>query len=248
MKDLILGLLLLTPSVLLADNIGTCPAGNLSNIVGNTCTTGSLVFTFGGTSGYSPSNFEFTPNASGFTITYLDGPISFSAPPNFTLSTYASLPFSVSLVDSTQQISSMSVSGGSMDAQGGISSAGYYLLTADEAASSLSTIQSYGTLPAGSPGAAYVSVVDIGGFFYQPAAPTYNFPSALQSGQFDAIPFYLVANDGASSTWTGPSTTFDFTTGPTQETPEPGSLLLFGTGFASLLGVLRQRVSHRFRS
>lgn len=223
-----------------------CVSGPLSSIANTTCDIGSLQYSFGSASGtvsiepwggstvdithWSDSDFTFAPVSNGFGLSFLGGPQSITAATSAGMFDYAFLPFTVAVLDPTQQLTSMGISGGTLSASGSYASSASY----DMGCLNVS-------------GSVYNDVSDVEGSFSSSSSPTYVFPTdsygitSLQSVQCQATPFFLYAANGSTAGWDGTDTTFTFNSAPTPPTPEPGSLVLFGTGLVALLGAARRK-------
>lgn len=231
-----------------------CTAGSLATIEFSTCTIGPLTFTFQGlftqnnmfaggnflyNSPWQASDFNFIPVANGFTLSFLPGAQTITAPTNAAGNDEAVLLYSVA--DSGGGIVGAFVSGGAGD----FSSSG----ANGSAALNQSLLQ-------GPPGDGFQDtngVVDSNGSLI-----TYNqfvFASSpftpITSGNGKAFMFALSVNGGSSATWSGSDTTFTFALNnpppppSNPSVPEPGSLALFGSGLIGVAGALRRRILYR---
>ena len=217
---LILIVLVLSASPALADS--DCAAGSLSTVMGTTCNIGSLQFTFSDytASSWTPSNFTLTPVSNGFTLSFDGGAQSITGPTSSISYDYFELYYYVT--DLTGVLTGESVSGGELLTSGGTSIPPF--------------AEYYGyTCPLGSD-----CETRIGAFADSNGGPTsYAYGDPFSSGYAYAAPFSLEAGFGATASWDGTPTTFTYTSTPV---PEPGSLLLFATGLASLAGLVRQKI------
>jgi hypothetical protein len=225
---------------------GSCQSGSLSNLIGTTCNVGHLQFTFGSMSGEPASDFSFVPVSDGFTLTFTGGPLSVSSAPgsgeteDAALLTY--MVFDLNPVTGARMhdiFTSIGVSGGALSTTGttGYSQAFYQgsvcgphaciyggLASEDD----IGTITSY-SLNTASP--------------LNPKQPCSEQPRAcFNPGSGILEPFVVGANGGNSASWDGSPTTFTWgTTTYHDPAPEPSSLVLFGTGLAGAIGILRRK-------
>jgi hypothetical protein len=217
----------------------------LSLLNTGTCDIGSLQFTFFGLErdnvGYDDigntqiylgdeefalTDFTFTPVTDGFTLSYNPGPLSISPP-------YVPTGIGIAIVDIDLEFDVTDLDGpfAGVNVTGTISENGN---TANDTAVIAGQLHSTG------PNGGYLSdtLEQIGGGPL--VSSTQDLPPAFSSALGD---FYAASVDAQSGTayWGGSSTiTFDTATAVTT-TPEPGSLVLLGSGLALLAAGLRRR-------
>lgn len=240
-----LGIALLLCGVLAApaSTVAACPAGYLSDVIGTTCDIGKLQFTFTGfesqnflvDSGniiynqpWSASDFYFTPYfglGKGFTLTFLGDPQELDAPLNGYGYDFAQLDYSVRVIDFGGSIFGLSAPFGfrSLDAWGH---------TQSEALSQADLVSDFGGLQCD-----VYDVVDQQNGVIDERTQFYD-PCGWYRGHGMVQPFNLSAFAGDGAYWDGAPITLQF-----DYMPEPGTLVLFGTGLISLAGVVRRRLA-----
>jgi hypothetical protein len=234
------GCLLLATAWAPAASAGSCASGNLSGLIGETCDIGSLQFTFDtlysenytyngsytyGTT-WTANNFTFTPVSDGFRVSFNGGPQSITAPSDGYAYDYAYLYYSVT--DLAGEFTGESATGGGLstsDDEG--DGLGYALIEG----------VSFNSTDSGSVQAFQLSE---NGDSYE--LQNYRTGAAFSdSDQAYAYPFYLYAQNGGGANWDGNPATFTY---ETTATPEPASLLLFGTGLLAIAFIARKKLAH----
>ena len=217
-----------------------CVAGNFSTIAGTTCDIGSLQFSFGSISGvneiydfstysytyyatWGNSDFGFTPADHGFTLTFLGGPQSITAPQDGTADDFALLSYTVADLNLNEWIWGVSISHGVISASGNF---GYFSGGFDVFGYHWSAVDFVSSVPNQS---------------YSVQSP----PQSYHSDSQDAFPFVLRPVRGGSGAWDGTPTTFTYSTSsvyiPTP-IPEPSSVLMLSTGLVSLVALVRRKI------
>jgi hypothetical protein len=197
----------------------------LSSIDNTTCDIGALEFTFTGYSSlnttggptWTDSNFSFTPTANGFTLTFDGGSQSFTVPGAIENDEF-NLVYTVS--DLGGNITGETVTGGIVSASGG-GEALYQGLTCEPNCNVQTSV-------------VYEEVSSSNGD--QVAAGT-----PFSSGSGEALDFDLYASYGGNAYWDGSATTYTFSTDNPPVTPEPASVILFGTGLLAIMGIVNRR-------
>jgi hypothetical protein len=233
-----------------AANAQTCMSGVTLDVILSTnsgsCNIGALDFTFSsfsndtysynGTSGISgsgglaASDFTFTTFSNGFTLSLTSGTApSITAPLGLSSEASNEADLYFSLLDSGGNLIGMSAAGEGLSATGTTSS---YALTDGSVFSSSPCCYVYG----------YYEVQQDSGV-QSTSTDDVLIGLPFSSSNFeggDAEPFSLDAENGDSASWDGSTTTFTFDT--VSATPEPASLILFGTGMLGIICVLRKRL------
>lgn len=242
---LTLAALLAAPA--LADS--ACTAGNYSVVVGTTCDIGQLQFTFtnaGFTAGYTltnlstgsnsfqplaPSDLYFTPEANGFTLSLVNGPLTISPPAGFQQQLIIDMDYNLLVLGgylTDETVSSPGFLSGSYDAYGWITGCTvvpngwgkvYQGTTFAADSSGVVTTSSFVPYPCGSGPEQYLA------------------PGSSATGNL--FPVFMSTTDTAY--WSG-STTFTFTT--VASIPEPDSLAMVAIGLAFLAAteLIRRRL------
>jgi hypothetical protein len=237
------GCLLLATAWAPAARAGSCASGNLSGLIGETCDVGSLQFTFdelysdnfaydGSTYTYGTSwtanNFTFTPVSNGFSLSFNGGPQSLTTTSDGFAYDYAYLVYSVT--DLAGNFTGESATGGAPSSSAGED--GGYGNALIEGVTYSSTETPYVV--------AYQESFDGSPCELQ----NYLAGSPFSDGTTAyAYPFYLFAEEGGSAGWDGNPSTFTYDT-TSSTTPEPASLLLFGTALLGIAFITRKNLAH----
>ena len=217
-----------------------CAAGNLASVMGTTCAIGTTTLTFTNfdshnylydytaqsyvyNSPWVASDFNFTPVLNGFLLTFLRGPLSFTAPTNAMIRSWASVGFDFTSAGITQVYISP---GGAVSGSSGWSVV-------------------YNEFFLSGPGAqtGQHNEIDYNAPWPQPSQQ-WAAATAISSGSGMGYFFVLQINDGAGATY--PDTTaitFDRPYQPSN-VPEPPSVLLLAAGIFRLARLFRRRFPH----
>lgn len=215
-----------------------CTAGNLSTVEFSTCSIGELTFTFTGLdsklfaydyisqtftyySAPTASDFEFTPVAEGFKLSFLPGPQSVVGPATGYITEYSTLWFSVT--DSGGGIVQAFISGNTSSFS--VSGSNYAFGN-----DNITVTQFFP--PTGGQTSAGNSLQESGGTIVSSPFLIFAADPYVTSGIGGATPFSIFAQIGDSAGWNGTDTTFTFET--TNPVPEPSTVVLLGTGLVAL--------------
>jgi PEP-CTERM motif len=216
-----------------AGPIPICASANLSTLMGATCDISSLQFTFSSLNSFNTngptwtaSDFRFTPVSNGFSLTFIPGAQAITAPANG--SDYVDLFYAVSNLSGN--FIGESVTGGVLSGStngSGSQTALYEGITISTAFTS--AVLGYNQVVNGISSSSQNNLAGV------------PFPDGALG---IAIPFYLDASNGGSSSWDGTTTTFTYNTVPVSTTPEPASLLLFGTALLAVVLITQRKLAH----
>lgn len=222
---------------LFADSIKASPTcvtnADASTLNGVTCDIGPLTFTFKPFVSYGvDETYTFTPLANGFSLTSnaLIAAESATSVYNGSAFEYAYLPFSVT--DQYGNLTGIGVSGG-MQTASSIGTTGngtslYLNEICTQNSCSVAELYTQSVRGSTSTSSYYVN---------PPSGQLSTYPNDA------AYPIYLFTNDIGTATSDGATTNFTFDATNLSATPEPGTMLLFGTGLIALLKVTRRKLS-----
>jgi len=226
----------------------TCSTTTLNNILGSTCTIGDKTLNFSSSSitGINSNQIEFTPDTSnplspGFELSLATGgPVSVSAAPGNTNSminvnvnyTVSVTNGSASLLGETLALNGATISPFSgLSGDNGISDATNFLGSLSGAAVEVFIQCQVPVGPSGCSTATGPVNLSTGGTLATPQI------SALGQAGFEV----LAQTNSGSVTASCTSADYNFTEAPSA-TPEPNSMLLFGTGLLGILFLMRSKV------